>query len=141
MLTHFRRCLSPWRANFLQAVIFGLWHFAWPVYHLINGEATLGEAGSEALFAIVGATISGLAYGTLYLKTDNLWASWLVHTINNTVFNLVHVRSTAGLDADIMVGMVVLSLGYFTIVLWTLYWAKRRNLPMVTTWGEPLARF
>jgi membrane protease YdiL (CAAX protease family) len=136
MLTHFRRCLSPWRANFLQAGIFGLWHITWPIYHLVTGEAELGQAAFEALTAVFGATIAGLVYGTLYLKTDSLWASWMAHTVNNTLLNLIHIRTTGGLDANIFVAMAVMSIVYLAVVPWTLYWAKRRQLPMVRTWGE-----
>jgi membrane protease YdiL (CAAX protease family) len=136
MLTHFRRRLSPWRANLLQAAIFGLWHITWPIYHLVTGEVDLGQAASEGMMMVVGATISGLAYGTLYMATDNLWAPWLAHLVNNTILNLLHVQTTAGIDADLIILNSVLALGYLAVVPWTIFWAKRRRLPMVEVWGE-----
>ena len=111
----------------------------WPIYHLVSGEASLAEASSEAFLIFLGSTITGFAWGTLYLKTDSLWASYLAHTINNTVLNLVHVQTTASLDPDFFVTMMVVAIGNLALVPWTIYWAKRRNLPQVKTWGEPQA--
>jgi membrane protease YdiL (CAAX protease family) len=72
MLPHFRRRLSPWQANLLQGVIFGLWHLAWPIRHLVAGRIELGAAILQSALAVAGATVSGLFYGYLLLKTDSL---------------------------------------------------------------------
>ena len=72
MVSHFRVRLSPWQANALQAVIFGLWHVFWPIRHLMAGRMDAGAALSLALTSVIGATMSGLAWGYLFLQTDNL---------------------------------------------------------------------
>ena len=100
MLRHFRASLSFWRANFLQAALFALWHLNWPIKQFIVGQTDLGGAAFQAIMLVIATGIFGFAMGYLYLKTDNLWALWLVHTINNSVLNMVHIRTVEGLDSD-----------------------------------------
>jgi membrane protease YdiL (CAAX protease family) len=135
MLTHFRLRLSPWRANLLQALVFGLWHVAWPVWRLVNGHADLAAAASEAVIITVASTVSGLAYGYLFLKTDSLWAPWIAHTISNTTLNLLHIRTAGGLDADTAIFGPVLTVGYLALLVWTKVWAKWLRMPELKPWG------
>ncbi|MBL7200006.1 MAG: CPBP family intramembrane metalloprotease [Anaerolineae bacterium] len=131
MLSHFRVRLTPWKANLLQAALFGLWHLAWPTQRLLTGQVDLATAASQAATVVLGSTISGLAYGTLYLQTDSLWAPWLAHTINNSIFNLVHIRTVEGLDADVGVLYGVIAVGYLALLLWTRAWARRWQMRQV----------
>jgi len=140
MLTHFRLRLTPWRANLLQAAIFGLWHIAWPIQHYLTGQADAAGALSEAVTMVIASAISGLAYGHLYLKTNSLWAPWLGHTVNNTILNLTHLRTVGGLDADLMVRNVTMLAGFLLILPWIAAWAKRLQLPQLTPWGAPADR-
>jgi membrane protease YdiL (CAAX protease family) len=135
MLRHFRVRLSPWQANFLQAALFGIWHLAWPVKDYLTGQADFGSAAGQAVFIVLGASVTGLFYGYLYLKTDSLWAPWLAHTINNTTLNLLHMRTIGGLDADISVGYMTISVGYLALILWTKVLAQRFQMPEVRPWG------
>jgi membrane protease YdiL (CAAX protease family) len=134
-LRHFRVRLSPWQANFLQAALFGIWHLAWPVKDYLTGQADFGSAAGQAVFIVLGASVTGLFYGYLYLKTDSLWAPWLAHTINNTTLNLLHMRTIGGLDADISVGYMTISVGYLALILWTKVLAQRFQMPEVRPWG------
>ena len=134
MLTHFRVRLSPWQSNLLQAVVFGLWHLAWPAKRLVAGQTDLAAAASQATIIVLGATISGLLYGYLYLKTDSLWAPWLAHTINNSTFNLLHIRTVEGLDADIGALYALVAIGYLALLLWTKVWAERLRMPELRPW-------
>ena len=135
MLTHFRLRLSPWRANLLQGIIFGLWHLAWPIWRLVYGHADLPAVLSESLFILAGSTVSGLLYGYLYLKTDSLWAGWIAHTINNTTLNLLHIRTTGGLDAGIALLYPVLALACLALLFWIKGWARWLHMPELTPWG------
>jgi membrane protease YdiL (CAAX protease family) len=137
MLTHFRLRLTPAWANILQAVIFGLWHIAWPIQHYLTGDTDAAGAFSEAVIIFIASTISGLAYGYLYLRTDSLWAPWLGHTINNTILNLTHLRTVGGLDADLMARNVMMLVGFLLVLPWTAAWARRFRLPQVKPWGTP----
>jgi membrane protease YdiL (CAAX protease family) len=135
MLTHFRLRLSPWRANLLQAVVFGLWHLAWPIWRLVYGHADLAAVSSEAIVIVLASTVSGLAYGYLYLKTDSLWAPWIAHTISNTTLNLLHIQTSGGLDAGTALLGPVLTVGYLALLLWTKVWAKWLRMPELKPWG------
>jgi len=136
MLRHFRASLSFWRANFLQAALFALWHLNWPVKNLITGQTDLGGAGLQVIMLVVPAGIYGLAMGYLYLKTDNLWAPWIVHTINNSVLNVVHIGTTEGLDFNMMVFHVTLAICYVIVMLWFRTLARRLQMPEVKPWGR-----
>jgi membrane protease YdiL (CAAX protease family) len=135
MVPHFRVRLSPWQANALQAVIFGLWHIVWPTRHWIAGRIDLGAAVSQSILAVLGATISGLVWGYLFLKTDNLWGSWIAHLINNSVLNLIHIRTVDGLDADISLLYPALGIGYLGLMLWIKVWARQLQMPELKPWG------
>jgi membrane protease YdiL (CAAX protease family) len=136
-LTHFRMRLSPWRANLLQAAIFGVWHVAWPIKHLLDGETDLAGAASEAGIIVLASAISGLAWGYLYLKTNSLWAPWLSHMINNTVLNLVHIQTVGGLDADVTVLYPVITVAYLAMLLLIKAWAARWGMPQLKAWNAP----
>jgi membrane protease YdiL (CAAX protease family) len=136
MLSHFRVRLSPWQANVLQAVLFGLWHLAWPIRHLVAGRIDLAAAVSQSVIIVLGATVSGLAWGYLFLKTDNLWASWTAHTINNSTLNLLHIRTVDGLDAATAVLYPVMTVGLVALMLWTRLWAERLQMPELEPWGS-----
>jgi len=43
MLRHFRVSLSFWRANFLQAAFFGIWHLNWPIKQYLTGQLDAGD--------------------------------------------------------------------------------------------------
>ena len=140
MLTHFRIRLGPWKANILQAAIFGLWHLAWPLYRLLSGRVSAAESAPQAVLIVLAATISGLAYGYLYLTTDSLWAPWIAHTISNSVLNLLHIRTLSGLDADIGILYPVFTIGYVGLILWSGLWARRWKLPRLTPWDSTYER-
>ena len=136
MLRHFRVSLSFWRANFLQAALFALWHLNWPIKQFITGQTDLGETAFQAIMLLVAAGIYGFAMGYLYLKTDNLWAPWLMHTINNSVQNMVHIRTIEGLDSDMVVFQIALTLFFIAIIPLFRAMTKRFQMSEVNPWGQ-----
>jgi membrane protease YdiL (CAAX protease family) len=135
MLRHFRASLSFWRANFLQAALFALWHLNWPIKQYMTGETDLGGLVSASVIMLVATGICGFAMGYLYLKTDSLWAPWLAHTINNSVQNLVHIQTIDGLDSDMMVFQVALTLCLVAVLPLYRAFARRYRMPEVKPWG------
>ena len=136
MLRHFRASLSFWRANFLQAALFGLWHINWPIKQFLSGQIDLGGAVFQAVMLLIATGIFGFAMGYLYLKTDNLWAPWLVHTINNSVQNMVHIRTIEGIDSDMVVFQVMLIICSIAVILLFRTLAKRFRMTEVRPWGR-----
>jgi membrane protease YdiL (CAAX protease family) len=90
---------------------------------------------SESLLIFAGSTVSGLAYGYLFLKTDSLWAPWVAHTINNTTLNLLHIGTAAGLDAGAGFLYPLLGIGYLGLLVWTKLWARWLRMPALKPWG------
>lgn len=136
MLPHFMRSLSFRWANLLQATLFGLWHAVWPIKSLITGKLTLEAAMLEAGGLVLTTTAAGLLFGYLFYKTDSLWAPWLAHTIHNSALNLVHIRTVAGLDADMGLVIPVLVVGYLLLVGWTMVLTRFFDLAPLEQWGR-----
>jgi len=136
MITHFRVRLSFWKANFLQAFLFGIWHIVWPVKSYILGQMSASEAIVFAIGYIFLSAIIGLVWGYLFLKTNNLWAPWFAHTINNSTMNLLHTVTAQGFDSGFMIRMSVFPF----IALMTLFlikWmAERYQMPNLKRWDE-----
>ena len=137
MLRHFRRKLPFWGAIFLGAGYFSIWHITGPVRNLMDGKAGLGGAAFEAFAILLGTFIAGIVYGYLYLKTDNLWAPFLAHTINNSTFNVLFIRTSAGLQSalEFMPFQIIFLLGNLALVPLIGLFTKRWNLPEVEPWS------
>lgn len=116
MLTRFGTVMGRWQAVLLQAGFFALWHLVWPVKDLLVGRTTLAGATGQAAMLLAATAISGFVYGYLCLRTGSLWAPWLAHTINNSVLNLLHIRTPDGLDANLFVLNLVLVLGLLSVI-------------------------
>jgi len=136
MLRHFRVSLSFWRANFLQAAFFAVWHLNWPIKQFMTGQLDMGGLASQSIMVLIATGIYGFAMGYLYLKTDNLWAPWLMHTINNTIQNMTHIRTINGLDSDMMVFQITLTLLLIAIIPFFRYLTKRFQMSKVKPWGQ-----
>ncbi len=139
MLRHFRMRMSAWGAILFQAFLFAIWHLNWPVRSFLIGEANLGEAAFEAAALLVGTAISGVVYGYLYHKTGNLWGPFLGHFINNTVLNIVFIRTAEGLQTgtEFPIFLVIFLGGHLAMIPLIGWWAKRDGLPEVTPWDSP----
>jgi membrane protease YdiL (CAAX protease family) len=136
MLRHFRRKLPFWGAALLGAGYFSIWHITGPLRNLMDGKADLGGAAFEAFVILLATFVAGIVYGYLYLKTDNLWAPFLAHTLNNSVFNVLFIRTSAGLQSglEFMPFQIIFLLGNLALIPLIGLFAKRWNLPEVGPW-------
>ena len=141
MLRHFRISLSFWRANFLQAAFFGIWHLNWPIKQFLTGQLDVGGLASQSLTVLIATGIVGFAMGYLYLKTGNLWGPWIMHTINNSVQNMVHIQTIDGLDSDMMVFQITLTFSLVAIILFFRALTKRFQVPEVKPWGQETRQY
>lgn len=125
-------------AMVLQTILFAVWHLNWPVQHLISGESTLGEATYEAAALLVSTSIAAVFYGVLYYKTDNLWAPFVGHFINNSIFNVLFFRTAEGLQSGLEFGLfLAIWLGGYLLLIPIIVWlANRYKLPNVMPWGQ-----
>ncbi len=136
MMTHFKLRFSAWGAIVLQTFFFAIWHLVWPLKHLMIGEISPGEAAFESLGLLLSTAIGGLVYGYLYYKTDNLWAALLAHFINNTVLNLVFIRTAGGLQSGVEFEIFILIWlgGYLALLPVVARWLKKTSMPEFTEW-------
>lgn len=137
MLCHFRRKLSFWGATFLGAGYFSIWHITGPIRNLMDGKAELGGAAFEAFAILLATFIAGIVYGYLYLKTDNLWAPFLAHTLNNSIFNVLFIRTSAGLQSglEFMPFQIIFLLGNLALIPLIGIFTQRWNLLEVEPWN------
>ena len=136
MLRHFRRKLSFWGAIFLGAGYFSIWHITGPVRNLMDGKADLGGFTFEAFVILLGTLVAGIVYGYLYLKTDNLWAPFLAHTLNNSIFNVLFIRTSVGLQSSLefMPFQIIFLLGNLALIPLIGLFARYLELPEVEPW-------
>jgi membrane protease YdiL (CAAX protease family) len=127
--------LGFWQANWFQAFMFSIWHLPWVLkYYLLGEIETGGEIASSVFLNSVPQLLIGIIYGYFFLKTGNLWAPWIAHTLSNSVLNIVHVTTSGGMDAGLPLRM-----GLYTIVmLLSLFWvrdvARRNQMAEVKPW-------
>jgi membrane protease YdiL (CAAX protease family) len=133
----FRIKLSFSQTNGLQAFLFAIWHLPWVAKWIQTGQIEAhGGVFYATLSQFLPMLLIGFAWGYFYLKTDSLWVSWVSHLLNNTVFNLLHITTVAGLDS----GMTIRGLVYLTVALLSMFLVKvlaeRFKMPEVEPWGQ-----
>jgi len=133
----FRVRLSFWWANTLQAFLFGIWHLPWVLKWVQTGQIEAhGGIVAAAFSQFMPMLLIGFFWGYLYLKTGNLWTCLIAHFLNNTVFNLLHVTTTDGLDSGMMIrGGVSIIVALLSMVLVRIM-AERFQMPEVKPWGQ-----
>jgi uncharacterized protein len=133
ILPHLMLRYSFWKANVLQALLFGLAHLVFPLHSWVIGQATAGEATAEALSLLVFTTIGGLVFGYLYYRTDSLWTAVFAHLIDNSIGLFFHLQTASRLNAETDILMLA-SLGFLGLML--LAWAvsRRSSLPTLQPW-------
>jgi membrane protease YdiL (CAAX protease family) len=137
MIRLFGRALSLSQANWLQSLIFAAWHLPWVLKSYQMGELkTAGEVAFGVIGNFVPQLVLGLVWGIFYLKTNNLWACWIAHTLTNSAVNYLHIRTADGLDGGLAVRMAT-----FTIVMLLGTLLIKQNvswfqMTRVQSWGE-----
>lgn len=136
MMTHFILRFRAWGTILLQTFFFAIWHLVWPLKQLIIGEISTGELVFETFGLLLATGIGGLVFGYIYYKTNNLWAAFLAHMINNTVLNLVFFRTAEGLQSGTEFGVFILIWlgGYLALLPIIARWLKNRPMPQFTSW-------
>ena len=135
ILPHLMGRFSFWKANGLQAILFGLAHLVFPLHSWVSGQATAGQALAEAATLLVFTTIGGLVFGYLYYRTDSLWTSILAHLIDNSIGLFFHIHTASRLNAETDILMLA-SLGFIGLTFLAWIVSRRSSLPTLQPW-EP----
>ena len=105
-------------ANYIAALLFGVWHIVMPIRSCINGEMSFAATLLMSIGYIILAGIMGIKWGLLYRITGNLWAGLGDHLFNNTVAtNMLHVVSLKGADELQIVRIMAAQVISFAVVL------------------------
>ena len=96
------------KANFIQALLFGTWHFVTVALEVRNGTMNIPTAAVMAVGYIILAGILALEWGTCVSMTDVLWVGIFEHFFNNFIGNTLHVISDTGTD-ELQIARIVLS--------------------------------
>jgi membrane protease YdiL (CAAX protease family) len=134
LLPHLMRRFSFWKANALQALLFGLAHLVFPLSSWVRGEAMPGEAAAQAAALMVFTTVGGLVFGYLYYRTDSLWTAVFAHLLDNIIGLFFHIQMVDRLNAETDILMLA-RFGFIALVI--LAWAVSRhfNLPNLKQWA------
>jgi membrane protease YdiL (CAAX protease family) len=138
MLPHLMLRLSFWKANVLQAFLFGFAHLVFPLSSWVSGQATSGEAVAEAVSLLIFTTVGGLVFGYLYYRTGSLWTAVFAHLIENVIGLFFHIQTVSRLNAETDILMLA-SLGFIALMILAWIVAKRSNLPTLNP-GEQTSR-
>jgi membrane protease YdiL (CAAX protease family) len=138
MLRHFMVRYAKWGAIFFQAALFSLWHLSWPLRHLLDGQIPTGQVAFEAFGLTLSTLISGVVYGYFYYRTNNLWGPFVAHTINNSIFNVLFIRSAAGVQSglEFIPFALIFLIGHLMMIPIIAVVANRMKLTGVKPWGD-----
>jgi membrane protease YdiL (CAAX protease family) len=134
MLPHLMLRFSFWKANVMQAFLFGLAHLVWPLSSWARGQVTSGDAVAEATSLLVATTVGGLVFGYLYFRTGSLWTAVFAHLVDNGIGLFFHIQTVNRLNAETDILMLA-SLGFIALGILAWIIAKRSNLPTLKPWG------
>jgi membrane protease YdiL (CAAX protease family) len=140
MTRKFLTRMNCWKANFLQAGLFGAWHLRWPLKYYITGQMTLIQIIFNAIFInFLASFLIGLIWGYMYYKTDSLWPSWISHFIWNSTLNLIMFNVPSGTDEAIIITAIIAA-GIFSmltgliLMLLIKYLANKWNMSKLKPW-------
>jgi membrane protease YdiL (CAAX protease family) len=137
MIRLFGRVLSMSEANWLQAFLFASWHLPWVLKGYQTGDLkTTSDIAFGVISNFVPQLVLGVVWGYLYLKTNNLWACWIAHTLTNSAVNFLHVKTTDGLDKGLSIRMITFTIVMALSTLLIKQWASWLQIPQVRPWGE-----
>ncbi len=115
------------RANFIAALLFGIWHIIMPIRSFVNGEMSFAAMVLMGIGYIILAGVMGIKWGLLYRLTGNVWVGLGDHLFNNTVAtNMLHVISLRGADELQIIRIMAAQIISFAFVL-VIYYCRNRK--------------
>lgn len=115
------------RANFIAALLFGIWHIIMPIRSFVNGEMSFAAMVLMGIGYIILAGVMGIKWGLLYRLTGNIWVGLGDHLFNNTIAtNMLHVISLRGADELQIIRIMAAQIISFAFVL-VIYYCRNRK--------------
>lgn len=85
-------------ANVVAALLFGVWHITMPIRSWIDGTMSLQNMLVYSIGYIIFSGSMALVWGMLLEMSGLIWIGLADHFFNNTVINLLHIKSNSGFD-------------------------------------------
>ncbi|MFR6310932.1 CPBP family intramembrane glutamic endopeptidase [Anaerofustis stercorihominis] len=104
-------------ANYIQALLFGIWHFVMVAVSLYDKTMNLQTAVVMGIGYIVLAGILGIEWGLCVSMTGTLWINMSEHFFNNFISNTIHVVSSTGIDELQIIRIVMSNILSLVIVI------------------------
>jgi membrane protease YdiL (CAAX protease family) len=135
VITHFGTKMSTQKANWAQAIIFGIWHIVWPLRDYLDGKTNLGSmVGISAGYILLSGMI-GFAWGYFFLKTNSLWTSISAHTLNNTMINFIHISVSTGIASTLGLRVSISTLTVIILLPFVKKIASEWKMPSFMVWS------
>lgn len=121
---------SEKQSNFIQSLLFGLWHIVTVIVWLLDGSINIPTACFMAVGYVILSGVLAYEWGLCLALTGTIWAGASEHFFNNFITNSLHMVTDTGID-EIQILRIVLSNALsLTFVMIISKFAKRRKLPM-----------
>lgn len=122
-----RRAFSTRSANFIQALLFGIWHLVIVTVWFKEGSLTLGAAFLMGIGYIILAGILGFEWGLCVTLTGTIWTGIFEHFFNNFISNSLHVVTDTGADELQILRIVLSNILSLLLVLFLMKRSKKRK--------------
>lgn len=113
-------------ASIFSSALFGLWHIVQPLRNVLDGNQSVLGALGYSLMLVGSSTLLGFQFCMLYRLTGSLWAGMVMHFVNNTSANLLHVVTDSGVDELMTLRIsVAQTLSFLIVLVIFLFWRNR----------------
>jgi membrane protease YdiL (CAAX protease family) len=139
MMRSFMVKTSKRTSNFLQAILFGLWHLVWPINSAINGNSSIFFTTIYAIYYVFFSFLFGFLAGYIFQKSSSLINVVVFHTLWNFFVSSISISYRV----DLTIQEAVLSYIFetvslvisFIVSMFLLYYIlKNFNLPNLSSW-------
>lgn len=86
-------------ANFMTALLFGIWHWVMPMRNYLDGSMTAETLLIMGIGYLILSALMSVKWGLLYRLTGSLWSGMADHFFHNVIAaNLLHVVTAGSID-------------------------------------------
>lgn len=111
----------------LSSVLFGIWHIMAPIRSYCDGTLGVNGLVANIMMLTITSSIVGFKFCLLAKMTGSLYMGMGDHFVNNTIVNILHIRSDTGADELQVVRIAVAqSLSFIIVLIWYIRDSKKR---------------
>jgi len=115
------------QSNFIQSLLFGLWHVVTVIVWLLEGSINIPAACFMAVGYILLSGVLAYEWGLCIALTGTIWAGAFEHFFNNFITNSLHMVTDTGIDEMQILRIVLSNILSLTFVLLLSKTAKKHK--------------